>query len=126
MITFCSNLHRNTSHAGLEAAREAAFQRAMTLMTNRCDSKQRVVEQGGLFSFNHDASYGPKCPQYFYVQQRKPAPMAPLKVGERLVLKISLFMYSALIVIHAGFLILLFGLHEKCESVLCVGVGLAA
>ena len=100
MITFCSNLHRNTSHAGLEAAREAAFQRAMTLMTNRCDSKQRVVEQGGLFSFNHDASYGPKCPQYFYVQQRKPAPMAPLKVGERLVLKISLFMYSALIVTH--------------------------
>ena len=43
-----------------------------------------------------------------------------------MVLKISLFMYSALIVIHAGFLILLFGLHEKCESVLCVGVGLAA
>ena len=100
MITFCPNVHRNTSHAGLEAAREAAFQRAMTLMTNRCDSKQRAVEQGGLFSFNLDASYGPKCPQYFYVQQRKPAPMAPLKVVERLALKITLFMYSALIVTH--------------------------
>ncbi|KAL8570286.1 hypothetical protein ACOMHN_011308 [Nucella lapillus] len=69
---------RNTSHAGVESAREAAFQRAMTLMTSRCDSKQEGGGEAGLFG-SEDASYGYRYPQYFYVNQRKPAPMPPLK-----------------------------------------------
>ena len=72
-------------------AREAAFQRAMTLMTNRCESKQGAGERGGLLGLNVDGTYGPRCPQYFYVQQRKPAPMAPLKVSREEKLDFFLF-----------------------------------
>ncbi|KAK7096857.1 uncharacterized protein [Littorina saxatilis] len=70
---------RNTSHAGQDTAREAAFQRAMTLMTTRCDDKDAAVDAGGVYSKAIDGTYGPKCPQYFYVQQCTPKPMAPLK-----------------------------------------------
>ncbi|XP_076468189.1 uncharacterized protein LOC143299003 [Babylonia areolata] len=66
---------RNTSHAGVETAREAAFQRAMTLMSSRCESKQE--RQGGPLGAGQH--YGYTYPQYFYVQQCRPAPMEPLK-----------------------------------------------
>ncbi|KAK7489864.1 hypothetical protein BaRGS_00018886 [Batillaria attramentaria] len=68
---------RNTTHAGLESACDAVFQQAMTLMTNRCVSVQGARD-GALYS-REMVPYGPHVPKYFYVQQRKPAPMPPLK-----------------------------------------------
>ncbi|GFO22348.1 hypothetical protein PoB_004885300 [Plakobranchus ocellatus] len=58
-------------------SRDEVFQRAMTLMSNRCTSARG--EQEELFS-TREPPFGIHIPQYFYVQQKKPSPMSPLKV----------------------------------------------
>ena len=75
-------LFRNTSHGGLEAAREAAFKRAMTLMSSRESQLAQGEPEQELYTSDVDQSYGPKCPQFFLVKQKKPVPMPPLKVRQ--------------------------------------------
>ncbi|KAK6172721.1 hypothetical protein SNE40_016325 [Patella caerulea] len=49
-------------------SREATFKQAMNLMSTRCSSEQK------------DVPYGPYLPEYFYINQKRPCPMPPLKV----------------------------------------------
>ncbi|XP_050416321.2 uncharacterized protein LOC126830093 [Patella vulgata] len=48
-------------------SREATFKQAMNLMSTRCSSEQK------------DIPYGPYLPEYFYIHQKRPCPMPPLK-----------------------------------------------
>ena len=62
-------------------SRDEVFRRAMTLMSNRCTSARDQDE--ALFS-DREPPYGVNVPQYFYVNQSKPAPMPPLKVTTKI------------------------------------------
>ncbi|XP_005112509.1 uncharacterized protein LOC101858826 [Aplysia californica] len=68
---------QDSGRAGSRGSREEVFQRAMTLMSNRCTSAR---EQDGVLFSARDTPYGVHVPQYFYVTQKRPAAMPPLKV----------------------------------------------
>ncbi len=64
-------------------SREAMYQRAMTLMSERCTSRHTVPERDTETPLIcvKDQPYGKMSPKIIYVQQKRPLPMSPLKVG---------------------------------------------
>ncbi|XP_048243894.1 uncharacterized protein LOC124130706 [Haliotis rufescens] len=75
------NLESRDTTRNLET-REAVFRRALTLMSNRCTSVTQnpadVTMPSALISVD-EPPFGVTQPEYFYIHQRRPSPMAPLK-----------------------------------------------
>ncbi|XP_067663543.1 uncharacterized protein [Haliotis asinina] len=81
VTTEIRNLESRDTTRNLET-REAVFRRALTLMSNRCTSVNQnpadVTMPSTLISVD-EPPFGVTQPTYFYIHQRRPSPMAPLK-----------------------------------------------
>ena len=65
-------------------ARDALYQQAIHLMTERCLSTGEYQPDNLPLVTNYNPPVGMYAPQYFYIKQKKPVPMPPLKVTKKI------------------------------------------
>ncbi len=74
-------------------SREAMYRRAMSLMSQRCTSADTQGENGDLTLIDvKDPPVNVSGPTVFFVRQKRPTPMPPMKVSLKNVEKFQIYL----------------------------------